>query len=226
VTFDVGANDGAWTRWLFRRAAQRGVAPRRLRIHAFEPQPRYASVLSALERVGEVRVHGALASTTNSNATLFYPSSDAQAASTLPSMAAAYSSGGILRAPMRVQAVDLSALLRAETNESSTALLKCDIEGGEYALLPRLITAGVLCNVRHLLVEWHLNALPPRERLAGLGLRLSFEALLRAGCADADRSWHVEHDEYRKNNVGEPVDGLANVCERKNSTRNRTRWAV
>ena len=226
IAFDVGANNGAWTRWLLRRAARSGVSPGRLRVHVFEPQPQYESTLTALQRGanGSVRVHRTVASTQSANATLFYPSSDAQAASTLPSMAAAYSAGGVLRAPFRVPSVDLAAFVYENTNESSTALLKCDVEGGEYALLPWLLTTGALCRVRHLLVEWHLNALPPHERLSGLGLRHGLDRLLRTGCANPESSWHVEHDEYSKNNVGEPVTGLFEVCSRKSAARNRTRW--
>lgn len=227
VVFDVGANDGAWTRWLLARAARRGAgAHGRLRVHAFEPQPRYGGVLRALAREsgGSVRVHRAAAVATAAAAVRFYPSGDAQAASLLPSMASAYSADGGRRAPIRVAAVDLAAFVRAETNASSVALLKCDVEGGEYALLPRLVATGALCRARHLLVEWHLNALPAKDRLAGLGLRLGFDALLRAGCADPERGWHVQHDDYAKNNVGEAVDGLAAVCARRNTTHKRTRW--
>ena len=226
VAFDVGANNGAWTRWLLRRAALRGVDSERLRVHVFEPQPRYESALKKLEQYanGSVRFHRAVASTTSANATLFYPASDTQAASTLPSMAAAYSARGVLHAPLRVPSVDLASFVGAETGESSIALLKCDVEGGEYTLLPRLLITGALCRVRHLLVEWHLNALSPHERLSGLGMRLGFDRMLRAGCAGPESSWHVEHDEFSKNNLGETVDGLSKVCNRKSATRNHTRW--
>lgn len=64
-------------------------------------------------------------------------------------------------------------------------LQEIDIEGAEYEVLPHLLLTGALCLVRYLVVEWHLNALPEPQRLAGLGLRLSLPMLLRAGCRHA-----------------------------------------
>lgn len=58
----------------------------------------------------------------------------------------------------------------------------------------------------HLLVEWHLNALPPRKRLAALGLRHSLEHILAHGCRSPPLA--VAHDEYGPNNFGSSVPGL------------------
>lgn len=64
VALDVGSNDGAWTRWLLRKAEGRNLS---LRVHVFEPQPRYAGTLSALEERynGSVRFHAAAAGTSS-----------------------------------------------------------------------------------------------------------------------------------------------------------------
>ena len=226
VVFDVGANDGEWTRWLLRRAARRGVLLRRLQVHAFEPQPGYAASLRALVRAsdGAVRFHPAAAARESSLNATFYPSANPQAASLVGAIARAYTGGGEgePREPLRVRTVNLAAVMHAVLRERPPALFKCDVEGAEYALLARLLLTGALCRVRHLLIEWHLNALPPSERLAGLGLRTAFDALLRDGCIKGD-AWQIEHDEYPDNNRGEPVDGLADLCARKNATK-RTRW--
>lgn len=215
---DVGSNDGSWARWLLYKAEARNLS---LRVHVFEPQPRYAATLSALEERyhGSVRFHAAAAGTSSGTSWL-YPATDRQAWSTVAAMARAYTTRGALREPLRVPSVDLAAFVGTEVN--ATALLKLDVEGAEYAIVPRLIATGAICRVRHLLIEWHLNALPPHERLAGLGLRFSFEHLVRAGCAGQD-DWRVEHDEHNKNNFGEAVHGLCVRCKR-NFTK-KTRWS-
>lgn len=101
-------------------------------------------------------------------------------------------------------------------------LLKLDVEGGEFALLPHLLTTGALCAVTHLRVEYHLNSIPEGERLDGVALRLGLRHLLRKGCrrgrvpsegeggdADGNRDVVVEAEEWRPLNFGEAVPGLA-----------------
>lgn len=62
-----------------------------LRVHVFEPQPRYAATLSALEERyhGSVRFHAAAAGTSSGTSWL-YPATDRQAWSTVAAMARAY----------------------------------------------------------------------------------------------------------------------------------------
>ena len=43
----------------------------------------------------------------------------------------------------------------AATALSAIIVAKIDVEAAEYEVLPHLLAAGALCNVRHLLVEWH-----------------------------------------------------------------------
>ena len=74
-----------------------------------------------------------------------------------------------------------------------------------------LLRRGTLCQVDFLNIEWHLNALLPDERLAGLGLRLSAEHTLRESCGSKLAPRTVEHEEYIGNNRGEPIPGLADL---------------
>jgi hypothetical protein len=55
-----------------------------------------------------------------------------------------------------VQSIDLAEfLLRNITPFASTIVMKIDIEGGEYQLLPRLVATGALCDVDLLFLEQH-----------------------------------------------------------------------
>ena len=96
-----------------------------------------------------------------------------------------------------------------------------DVEVAEYDLLPHLLLSGALCIPTHLLVEWHLNALPPPRRLAGLALRLGFDELLKTGCATSDHGSGPRvtvHDDFDVNNEFAEVPGLAELHRRHNGT--------
>ncbi len=95
------------------------------------------------------------------------------------------------------------------------------MEVAEYELLPHLLLSAALCIPTHLLVEWHLNALPPPRRLAGLALRLGFDELLKTGCATGDRGGGprvIVHDEFEVNNAFAEVPDLAEIQRKHNGT--------
>lgn len=81
-----------------------------------------------------------------------------------------------------VQAIDLADFVLRALRPSDIALLKIDVEGAEYAILPRLLTSGVLCRMSHLLVEWHLKQVSESDRLACLALKLALPLMLQRGC--------------------------------------------
>jgi hypothetical protein len=55
-----------------------------------------------------------------------------------------------------VQSIDLAEfILRNITPFASTIVMKIDIEGGEYQLLPRLVATGALCDVDFVFLEQH-----------------------------------------------------------------------
>ena len=55
-----------------------------------------------------------------------------------------------------VQSIDLADfILRHITPFASTIVMKIDIEGGEYPLLPRLVATGALCDVDLVFLEQH-----------------------------------------------------------------------
>ena len=101
------------------------------------------------------------------------------------------------------------------------SILAQDVEVAEYELLPHLLLSGALCIPTHLLVEWHLNALPPPRRLAGLALRLGFDELLKTGCATSDHGSGprvIVHDDFDVNNAYAEVPDLAEIQRNHNGT--------
>jgi hypothetical protein len=113
-----------------------------------------------------------------------------------------------------VPAVDLARVIRncVQRARGGPIILKLDVEAAEYDLLPRLLITGALCRCTFLLIEWHLNALPPERKLQGVLLRNAFDGLLARGCSRPPRV--VIHDEDLLNNFGEAIPGLGELAAR------------
>ena len=124
------------------------------------------------------------------------------------------------RSKQAVPAIDLAEWLAREARAHSLLMLKIDVEGTEYQLLPHLLARGALCLPTHLIVEWHLNYLPPRQRLAALSFRLSLNSTLRNGCASPPV---VVHEEDWHNNRWKTVPGLTELVAAHNTERQRGR---
>ena len=196
VIVDIGANTGEFSRWM---AILATVAARhhsrshllgQLEVTMLDPQPSMAPVLTNLvtdlrRRTPNVSVSflPVAAWTRNDNMT-FYSLRASQESSLMADGADASRMAKSGHKTI-VPSIDLATWLLhgASFSDAFTLrLLKIDIEGAEYDLLPHLIVSGALCRATHLLVEWHLNKLPYSRRLRFLGLRLSFDELLTKGC--------------------------------------------
>ena len=241
LVIDVGANDGKWGQRVLGKLLSRITRRKRranpaARLVSVEPQPRHIAKLMPLAQRwndshlprSSWEVVPAVAWTEAANLT-FYLSSDTEASSLVEEQALAFSdpgpwcsgagaaSGRCIR-PVRVPAIDFASSLLSALGSPGTvwpALLKLDVEASEYALLPKLLVSGALCGVSHILVEWHLNALPAERRLTGLALRLAFDSLLSHGCTNRPTPVPVvQHDEDKLNNFGERVPGLAELLQR------------
>jgi FkbM family methyltransferase len=96
----------------------------------------------------------------------------------------AYVAGG---ASLPVTTVDLAQVL-ADAGRSDCDILKLDIEGAEYEVLPDLARRGLLAKCRQLLVEFHHGA-------TGYG-RAQTEEVVAAVLAASFRLAHVEGRNY------------------------------
>lgn len=178
-----------------------------LRQTCVEPQPRFRERLARLAALHGWRfVPAAAVGLPPASGTVGLTLSKcSECVSTLPAMSGRYNPGGRAGSRFFAPAVGLAELIANATAGASASLLKLDIEGGEYAVLPRLVTSGALCRLTHLLIEWHLNALPPPQRLGAVAMRHSLDATLRSGCAAPP---FVQHHEYEPNNFFLAVPGL------------------
>ncbi len=151
VILDCGANIGYTTLHYKRRYP-------RARITAFEPDPQFAPLLRrnlARNGAADVRVVEAAAWTADGTAPWIMEGRD----------------GSRLAAPgdgsTSVATVDLASYL----TETDVDLLKLDVEGAEFALVPHL--AGRLARVRSVLVEVHVTGTKDQVALGGLLTTLS-----------------------------------------------------
>lgn len=216
LAVDVGANDGAWSYWL-RTLANRHAPRHPLNIVMFDPQKRVAGHLQRLAAASNVTFLQVAAWT---RGTLQQPEVlDFFSTASSKQSSLSFSDGQgarKTRAKHAVPAIDLAAWLAREASTHSLLMLKIDVEGTEYQLLPHLLARGVLCLPTHLIIEWHLNYLPPERRLAALALRLSLNSTLRNGCA---RPPTVVHEEDWHNNRWKPVPGLTALVAAHNTER-------
>ena len=86
---------------------------------------------------------------------------------------------------INVTAVDLAAFVRRAASAlpaPELLFLKLDVEGIEAQLLPFLLAEGALCKLTHLLIEWHLNAISPEQRLDALALKMALPSMLYYAC--------------------------------------------
>ena len=212
VVYDVGSNSGAWLKRLIKRHEAAANLPRecRLSVRIFEPQPAFAKVLRdlAARQPNSHFYPAAVAATDGGNLTLHLSAND-QTSSANKAMASRFG----LRRTITVPTINLAVKLRGEFADAPQRpmLLKLDIESGEYDMLPSLLLSGSLCLPSHILVEWHLNSLPPSRRLYGLSLRTTFIDLLKQGCPNG-RPEIIAYESYPPNNKWAHVPGLTDMA--------------
>ena len=136
VVFDVGAFKGEWTDTVLRHQPD-------AQMHLFEPHPGFVSALrNKFEGRENVHIHDlAIGSTTG----------------TMMLSDAGDASSSVADHGKAFEARTLSVTdFFAQTPVTSIALMKVNIEGGEYDLLPALIASGDIAKVARLQVQFHL----------------------------------------------------------------------
>jgi len=136
VVWDVGGYQGSWTDMIL--AAQPQVL-----VHVFEPHPTFARQLREKYATdARVQIHECALGAKDGTLTL----SDAGDASS-----ARVDHGKVFNASIR----GLEAFL-LETPSPRVDLMKMNIEGDEYDLLPAMINSGFISNIKRLQVQFHL----------------------------------------------------------------------
>ena len=195
VVWDVGSNNGVWADDVMQQLRRTNELNASLLM--VDPQPAHGPRLRRLARkwrraAGIKASHLAAAAwTSQTTLTFFVPSNGTRSdgATTNPAQAAQMP---VAMTEIQVAAVDFAAYMNAELSADDAVLVKLDVEGAEYSLLPHLLVSGALCLVDYLHVEWHAIALPEDDLLTGLALRQNLASLL-AACPTPPRRLSHEH---------------------------------
>jgi FkbM family methyltransferase len=152
VVFDVGGFEGAWATDIFSRFA--------CRIEVFEPVPQFAAKLEwKFAPNPRISVHAIALGASNRNAVI-HVQGDVSSAQFTPARA--------VDTPVVVR--DVASFVSAES--AGIDLLKLNVEGDEYAVLERLLDAGLMARIGYLLVQFHDHVPDAERRLAGIVGRL------------------------------------------------------
>jgi len=189
---DIGANNGAWSKDFIAFCKRKAD-----RVILFEPNPHFRDSISELVKKYHIEYIPCIAWFEN-NTFPFFIGQNSETSSMVKRMSTRYG----IRQNINVKSTDIRPYLRNNYN----IFMKLDIEGGEYELLSHLINDRLLCQLDHLLVEWHLNAMSPKNRLSCLGLRWYLDFHVRTVCPKAVE---IHHSEYEGNNFGAIVPGLS-----------------
>lgn len=167
VVVDVGCGSEA-------ELSKHLIAAHGVRAFGVDPTRKHAPTLAAVaDATGGAFTHLPLAVTSPPGTLTFHESTENESGSVLEGHA------NVRRDPTRayeVEAVDLRGLA-ARVGGGPVALLKLDLEGGEYALLDA-VTADALAPFGQVLVEYHPHCIPDRSdadsarltaRIAGFG---------------------------------------------------------
>jgi len=147
------------------RYVRRYVPHAALRLHMVEPQPRFAIRLASIAASHNATHHAAIAGEHDGSASLF-TSRNSMTASTVATNAERYGQGKnqahrdavkASRPMISAPSIDLSRTMKQELHGRASApvLLKMDVEGGEFALLPHLLVTGALCRVAYRVATAH-----------------------------------------------------------------------
>jgi len=212
VLLDVGSNNGMWADAAMKAATliapqERRGDPAPVNLFMFEVQPRFFNRLGVLA----ARWNGSFVPravwTSETNLTL-HVSGMKVASSLVESMARRHRREGTLT----VGAIDFAQWLHTHARpligQRKSVFMKLDVEGAEFDILPHLLVRGSLCLVDHILIEWHVNAMPAERRLSGVGLRLALDDALAHGCPAGMKPRTVEHEVPFDTNGGLAVPGL------------------
>ena len=200
VFLDVGANNGGWTKgvlndlgWCIphnQRVCGQTTNMPALKLFVFEPNPVFGKTLTSIVRHVQGRLVPAAAWTEETRLTLYTQQGTSDFFTSTVDLGVA--SNRALGHNYTVQAIDFERFAADVMRGADLVVLKLDVEGAEYTLLPRLLMSGLLCRVHFLQVEWHLQSLPHAQRLFGLNLRNTFEPLLQRGCVVPPRKVFID----------------------------------
>lgn len=225
LVVDVGANSGSFSERVLLRCAKEAPG-KHVHLVMVEPQRRFGKVLHAIAKRHGGELVQAVAGQEDGSVHLYARYGGNSEAVTAGTPSSKITPGRVVgHAPSVNFARLLTSLIRERTPKGAAlhVLLKLDVEGAEYSLLPILLGRGGLCRVNFLIIDWHLRELDYARRMGGFGLRHSLGLMLREACNRTEGGGPVAiaHEEYRPLTHVD-VPGLADEAARHAALSNMT----
>jgi FkbM family methyltransferase len=154
VYIDIGANHGVTVEAFLNESPD-------FNIFAFEPAPQLAAELrQKFSDKPNVTIFEAAAWTSDGTVT-FYPGALSDESSTLLTGKSEKSGWKIdYENGLTVKSIDIADWTLKNTTDDDLIIMKMDVEGAEYRLIPRLIEAQVPARLSEIRVEWHWDRYP------------------------------------------------------------------
>lgn len=152
---DCGANIGQSAQW-----ALENFSNYELVVDSFEPLPEnFNKLKNRFENEKSVRVHNLAVNTFDGDVTFYHQTSGALTGGSVVRGKSGLSDNIHITA----KGIDIAKWILANKNDQETIILKIDIEGLEYEVLPHLLVNNVQTFVDWWLVEFHGAKVPIRK---------------------------------------------------------------
>lgn len=152
-----------------------------LHIDSFEPLPLNFNVLTEkYSDVSNVTLHQAAVSSVDGTATFYCQNWGARTGSSLVKGKSSTTPNDTCE----VTTINILRWLDENINENETIILKIDVEGAEFELLPVLLDNNLQNTVKHWLVEFHHGKVPTSNKEIEQRLQESVEHLFDWGKMD------------------------------------------
>lgn len=147
-----------------------------VRVYVWEPLPRYRPNYIAMVRKYPMVTYVEGVAWLHDGKVTFYP--DQVSKSQIGSSLTLKHSHARRNRNITVQSTNFQRLFESAVGTDDFVVMKMDIEGAEYDLLPRLLVTGVACRINVLAVEFHAP-LDPIRPAAMRGLSVAEEEMRR-----------------------------------------------
>jgi FkbM family methyltransferase len=190
LVFELGANDGSWIADFLERHPY-------FEPHIFEPQPRFAALLTSIAEKFKGRHNRKAVWITDGERRTFHSHTDEGGVGSSLFGGHAYGKCGSkvceqdFSESYEVETLDFAAYMKRVARPHDVIILRMDIEGAEYQVARHMLTTGVACWVDYWEFEGHAMYSPETVRYRPVDAVLPW-LLAACGVQTVVQDWYTE----------------------------------